>query len=106
MFDIVFLSYKEENANDNWEKLKSRFPYAKRVDGVEGLLNSHREAARRANTKMFYVVDGDNIVSDNFSFSFVPDDNNLHNTHIWRCLNPVNGLIYGYGGIKLFPKKY
>jgi hypothetical protein len=23
--------------------------------------------------------------------------------HVWRSRNPVNGLIYGYGGIKLLP---
>ena len=24
--------------------------------------------------------------------------------YCWRSLNPVNGLIYGFGGVKLFPK--
>ena len=25
--------------------------------------------------------------------------------YVWRSLNPVNDLLYGYGGAKLFPEK-
>ncbi len=25
--------------------------------------------------------------------------------HVWRAKNPINDLIYGVGGVKLFPKK-
>jgi uncharacterized protein (DUF305 family) len=25
--------------------------------------------------------------------------------HVWRSKNPVNDLVYGYGGIKLFPRR-
>jgi hypothetical protein len=25
--------------------------------------------------------------------------------HVWRSRNPINGLEYGYGGVKLLPKK-
>ena len=24
--------------------------------------------------------------------------------HVWRSSNPVNGLVYGYGGVKLLPR--
>ena len=106
MFDIIFLSYREENADENWVNLKSRFSHATRVHGVDGLLEAHKEAARKANTKMFYVIDGDNVITEKFSFSFHPDDEKgLDHTYIWRCMNPVNELVYGYGGIKLFPKR-
>ena len=23
--------------------------------------------------------------------------------HVYRCMNPINDLVYGYGGVKLFP---
>mgnify|MGYP001460781096 CR=1 FL=1 len=32
--DIVFMSYDEPNADQNWEKLKTKYPRAKRVHGV------------------------------------------------------------------------
>ena len=25
--------------------------------------------------------------------------------HVWRSKNPINDLLYGYGGVKLFPKQ-
>ena len=24
---------------------------------------------------------------------------------MWKCKNPINGLLYGYGGVKLFPRQ-
>ena len=26
-------------------------------------------------------------------------------SHVWRSKNPVNELVYGYGGVKLLPTK-
>jgi hypothetical protein len=34
MYDIVFIGYKEEEKEKNWQTLVSKFPTAKRVDGV------------------------------------------------------------------------
>ena len=34
--DIIFLSYDEPNAEKNYADLLSKFPWAKRVHGVEG----------------------------------------------------------------------
>ena len=59
MYDIVFISYKEPNADDNWEALKSRFPNAKRIHGVKGIHQAHIAAANKCFTKMFWIVDGD-----------------------------------------------
>lgn len=35
MYDIVFISYNEPDADKNFATLKARFPLAKRVDGVK-----------------------------------------------------------------------
>ncbi len=59
MFDIVFISYNEPNAESNWLKLKNRFPMTKRVHGVKGIHNAHIIAAKKCFTKMIWVVDGD-----------------------------------------------
>jgi hypothetical protein len=105
MYDIIFISYDEENADDNYARLKKRFPIAKRVHGVKGIQEAHREAALKALTNKFWVVDGDaHIVSDfNFSFECIDPINNP--VYVWRSTNLINNLEYGNGGVKLLPRQ-
>jgi hypothetical protein len=102
MYDIVFISYNESNADDNWLKLKSRFPFAKRVHGVKGIHQAHIAAAKKCYTDMIWIVDGDAEILDAFNFDYVTND--LDYVHVWRSQNPVNDLVYGNGGVKLFPR--
>jgi len=104
--DIIFISYDEPNADANFELLRSKFQYAKRVHGVECIANAHNEASKIADTSLFYVVDGDTEVFPSFDFSFKPASWDQDYVHIWKSRNPVNGLEYGYGGVKLFSKKF
>ena len=104
MYDIVFISYNEAYADENWNSLKSRFPTAKRVDGVKGIHQAHIKAAKKCFTKMFWVVDADAKLLDSFDFDYEVDEYNFETVHVWRSLNPVNGLTYGYGGVKLLPR--
>jgi hypothetical protein len=104
-YDIIFISYNEPNADDNFAKLKARFPYAQRINGVKGIHQAHIAAAKKAFTKMFWVVDGDAVIVDSFNFDHVVSKYDLECVHVWRSKNPVNGLEYGYGGVKLLPKK-
>ena len=48
-------------------------------------------------------MNGDSeILSD---FQFEPPETPLEEAvYTWRSLNPVNQLVYGFGGVKLFPK--
>ena len=105
MYDIVFISYNESTADENYALLKARFPMAKRVHGVKGIHQAHIKAAKKCFTKMFWVVDADALIMDNFNFDYVVPDHQLDHVHVWRSQNPINGLIYGYGGVKLFPRK-
>lgn len=107
MYDIVFISYNELNAEENYARLSSRFsaPILKRITGVAGIHNAHIAAAKKAMTKMFWVVDGDAEVLDTFNFDYQVPNNELDYVHVWRSQNPINGLVYGYGGVKLLPKK-
>jgi hypothetical protein len=52
---------------------------------------------------MFYVVDGDAWVVDDWSFDFQPSLYDRDCVHLWSSANPITGMNYGYGGIKLFP---
>ena len=105
MYDIIFISYDEPNADKNYGLLKKRFPHAKRVHGVKGIANAHIAAAKKSITKFFYVVDGDAVVLDDFDFSYTPLGDEEKYVHIWKAFVPV-GLVYGYGGVKLFNKSF
>jgi hypothetical protein len=100
-YDIVMISYDEVNADDNFELLKGRFPRAQRIHGVKGIHQAHIAAANICSTDMFWIVDGDAIIADEFNFDYVAEDNRA--VHVWRSQNPINDLVYGYGGVKLFP---
>jgi hypothetical protein len=113
MLDVVQISYYEETADENFEYLKLFAPHAKRVQGVKGIFNAHKAAAEVAETSHFYVIDADAIIEEDFKFSFRPNSRKLEYGHhpetecvyVWRSRNPVNDLVYGYGGAKLFPRK-
>lgn len=108
-FDIIFISYQEPNADENYYKLLDRFPRAKRIHGVKGIHQAHIEAAKLSTTDMFWVVDADAVVEPTFNFEVeqFPE----HDTYtksivrVWRSRNPINDLEYGFGGVKLLPKQ-
>ena len=102
--DIVFISYNEPNADKNFELLQLKFPRAQRVHGITGIHNAHIEAAKLCTTDMFYVVDADAIIVDNFNFDYQVERWNKDAVHVFRSKNPINDLVYGYGGIKLLPR--
>lgn len=111
--DIFYISYDEPNAEENWADLLNKVPWAKRVHGVKGFDAAHKEAARQSETDRFITVDGDNIVMDDFFEQVldVPDtdhDGNDISQSIfsWNAKNLLNGLVYGNGGLKCWPKEY
>jgi hypothetical protein len=105
MYDIIFISYGEPNAEANWIRLKSRYPLSKRVTNVKGIHQAHIAAAKKAFTKMFWVVDGDAEILPDFNFDHEVSEWDLDVVHVWRSRNPINDLEYGYGGVKLLPRK-
>ncbi len=100
-YDIVMISYDEANADENFDKLKTRFPRAQRIHGVKGIHQAHIAAANICSTEMFWIVDGDAVIADDFNFDYEVEDSRA--VHVWRSQNPINDLVYGYGGVKLFP---
>ena len=109
MFDVFFLSYNESNAARNLKLLKQHCKPI-HVSGVAGLFEAHRACAVQSKTEWFFVVDADSILipnndDDYFDFSTNFELNDIF-AYVWDAKNPVNGLVYGYGGIKLFNKKH
>ena len=106
MLDIVFISYDEPFADENFALLKERFPYAMRVHGVKGIAHAHFAASKKANTRFFYVVDADAKILPSFNFDYKPSIDKQDYTHIWKAYNAIIDDSYGYGGVKLFSKKF
>jgi hypothetical protein len=74
-----------------------------RVKAVGTIFESHKHIASMCNEDRFYVVDGDCWIVDGFNF-----DKQIElkpkSVAVFRSKNPINGLVYGHGGIKLFSK--
>ena len=104
-YDVIFLSYDEFDADNRFSQLKAVVPRAQRVHGVKGIVEAHRQAASLATTDLFYVVDADAELTDDFKFDLFVHECDYKSAHVWRSRNPVNGLEYGYGGVKLFPRQ-
>lgn len=107
--DIIYLSYDEPNAEENYADLLTKVPWAKRVHGVEGSDAAHKECARISDTSRFVTVDGDNTIKQEFINQVLDFDEHtdLENSVIsWCGLNTINGLMYGNGGLKCWPKEF
>ena len=108
-YDIIYLSYDEPNAEKNYADLCSKVPWAKRVHGVEGSDAAHKACAELSETDRFITIDGDNIIDERFLNQEIDFDEhaNLSTSVIsWTAKNTINGLTYGNGGIKCWPKNY
>jgi len=101
-FDVFYISYDEPNAEENWSNLISKIPWAKRIHGIKGFDEAHKHAARQSDTMNFITIDGDNKIDEDFFNQSITYNPNY--VYSWAGKNHINGLIYGNGGIKLWPK--
>jgi CYTH domain-containing protein len=104
LYDMVFISYDEINADENFLRLQDIFPRLKRINGIKGIHRAHREAAKIVTSEMFWVVDADAEILDGFDFRYNVPRHEIDMVHVWSSKNPINNLVYGYGGVKLLPR--
>ena len=107
-YDVIYISYDEPNAEENWVDLLTKIPYAQRVHGIKGSDAAHKAAANLSTTDRFITIDGDNIIDATFVNQLVDLDDSVdicRSVFSWPSLNPINGLLYGNGGIKCWPKE-
>ena len=102
--DIIFLSYDEPNAEEKYNKLKSRFPRAKWCKGVNFRSLAYITAATMSDTDYFFFVTPKQDIVDTFDFTFQPDRMKNPCHYIFSAKNPVNGLQYGHGAVLLYNK--
>jgi hypothetical protein len=105
-FDVFYISFDEPNAEKNYADLVNKIPWAQRTHGVKGFDSAHKACAKASKTDRFITIDGDNIVDEKFWDQTLDIDPELHEKAIWSwsSANIINGLVYGNGGIKLWPK--
>lgn len=103
-FDIIYISYDEPNADENYADLLTKCPWAKRSHGVWGSDAAHKAAAALSETDRFVTVDADNIVNEDF-FNIEIDMSKVGPNDVisFAAKNVINGLVYGNGGIKMWP---
>ena len=101
-FDVIMLTYDEPKKEEFWANLQNICPWAKRVDGVKGFDSAHKVAANLSETDYLVTVDGDNKVDMQFFDGEVEVSEDV--VLSWSGRNIINGLIYGNGGLKLWPK--
>ena len=103
---VVFLSYDEPNADDNFEYLKATHPnpnIVHRVHGVKGFDAAHKAACNIASGERFFTVDADCKSSkDLWNKTIEVSVDTYDCTFSWSSVNIINGLVYGNGGIKLW----
>ncbi len=106
--DVVFISYDEDNADENWADLLTKVPWAKRVHGVKGSDAAHKAAAQLSETDRFISVDADNIVDPTFWDQKINFEHEKIKDCVvsWAALNAINHLQYGNGGLKCWPVSY
>jgi hypothetical protein len=105
LYDIVFIHNNEPHAEENYNRVKARFPRTKLVSEEKGIHQAHQRAAKMCTTDYFWVVDADAIIMD--SFDFTHNDVEFYEeptVRVYRASNLVNGLVYGHGGVKLLPR--
>ncbi|CUU61267.1 hypothetical protein Ga0074812_1712 [Parafrankia irregularis] len=99
--DCVMLSYDEPLANELHARLSHVFGHVHRLHGVRGMRRAYRLTAEIVDTEEFWLADGDFEIDLDFSTDDASPLASGVPMRVWRARNAVNGLEYGYGGLKL-----
>lgn len=104
--DVFFITYDEPSGDQLWAHLQQIVPSAKRVHGVKGFDAAYKTCAAQATTDRFFTVDGDNEIYPALaSLALDPALYQSSSVLSWSARNSVNGLCYGNGGVKNWPRE-
>jgi len=104
-FDSIYLTYDEPSKNQRYLEVKKSLPRLMNIDGVKGFDRAHKACAKLAQTDYVTIIDGDNtLVSKPKSVNV--SSNLFHHKYVlsFSSINSINGLVYGNGGVKCWPK--
>jgi hypothetical protein len=97
--NIFFISFKEHNCEENWLRLLSYHPDAKRIHGITGIDNVHMACNNLSNTEYFWTVDGDNWLTKSLEV-----DNRTSDLILYKAIDPIHNAPTLLGGVKLWRK--
>lgn len=104
--DKWFLVYDDPYANENFKIAKEQLVTLKKFTTSAGIHQSHTTCANKSLTDRFMILDADCKLLDNFSYSTVLDSlSDEKKVFVFRAINPINDLVYGHGGIKIFDRR-
>lgn len=104
--DKWFIVYDDPFADKNYSKAKEKLVTLKKLVTGTGIHDSHRTCAQQSLTNRFIVLDADCELLDSFSYTKLLESlTNENKVFVCRAINPVNDLIYGHGGIKVFDRR-
>lgn len=102
LFDAVMLSYDEPIADKLHARLQRVLSMpVKRLHGVHGMRRAYRLTAELVDSEQFLLADGDFVVGTEFDIRSVKPLDADVSMRVWQARNTINGLVYGYGGLKL-----
>ncbi|MFE7130544.1 hypothetical protein ACFVIM_06780 [Streptomyces sp. NPDC057638] len=101
-FDALLLSYDEPMATTLHSRLQRVLGGSvKRLHGVHGMRRAYRLCAEVVDREQFFLADGDFAIDTEFPAAAIEPLDEGVSMRVWRAVNPVTGLSYGYGGLKL-----
>lgn len=100
--NIFFLRGDELNVDANYNQLLKYHPTAVPVRATGSIYESHKHLAEVSYTQLFAVVDADCYLDK--KFLEINEEINYSYVNVWKVRNPINGLVYGHGGPKLFSR--
>lgn len=103
--DIFYVCYDEPNRTENWLRVRELIPHAIKIEGVVGFDRALKTCAKKSQKSHFLLIDGDNYLLPERFYNPVDLPNRDPQWVLsWSSKNNINGLNYGNGGIKLWPK--
>ena len=105
-YDTFYLTYDEPNKFERFKEIQKLIPNILHIDGIKGFDKAHKVCAEQSQTTRLVIIDGDN------SFIMPPNKlqlskNLLESNYVlsYSSVNSINGLVYGNGGIKSWPRE-
>lgn len=103
MYDVFFQCFDEPNADENFKVLKQKAPHAQRVDNIVGIHNAHKFCAQQSKTELFYLIDGDSYIKEDFEFKYTGFEENK--VYFWEALDNIYNWTGLHGCLKLFSRE-
>lgn len=113
--DIIYLTYDEPIADENFISILRRYPNAKRLHRVTGMTRAFALSAQLAATEWYVLIDGDNILCSDADLTKLDLPRhrksiaeNMQNKAVltYGTINKVNDVCSCYGGIKVCPTSW